>query len=459
MSSSYDVIVVGAGSAGYACAFRAAQLGLHVALLEEDKLGGTCLHRGCIPTKALLHVAEAADTIRHSTEVGLKASLDAIDIDAVHTYKDGVVDRLHKGLQGLVRHNKVDLVHGTAHLEGPTTVTVADRTLTAPAIVLATGSYPRTLPHVPLGARVITSDEALRLHEIPNTVVVLGGGVIGVEFASVWASYGADVTIVEAADRLVPAEDEWTSKQLERSFRKRGITIRTGVGLARATETDTGVSAELDTGDVLKADLLLVAVGRAPRTDIAGLSNVGVELDRGFVVVDDRFGTSVPGIYAVGDVVAGLQLAHRGFQHGIAVAEHIAGLSPAPIDETGIPRVTYSKPEIASMGLTESQARAVYDEVDVLVYDLAGNGKTQIARGSGGIKVVRSSSPKENGRILGIHMVGSGVGELIGEAQLIYNWEAHAADLAPYIHAHPSIGEALGEAHLALAGKPLHVHS
>lgn len=458
MSTSYDVIVIGAGSAGYACAFRASQLGLSVAVIEEDKLGGTCLHRGCIPTKALLHVAEAADTIRHSTQVGIKASLDAIDIDAVHTYKDGVVDRLYKGLQGLVRHNKVELVHGTASIEGRDTVTVGDRTLTAPAIVLATGSYPRTLPHVSLGTRVLTSDEALQLHEIPNTVVVLGGGVIGVEFASVWASYGAEVTIVEAADRLVPAEDEWASKQLERAFRKRGINVRTDVGLARATETDNGVSAELDSGDVINADLLLVAVGRAPRTDITGLSKVGVELERGFVVVDDRFGTSVPGVYAVGDIVAGLQLAHRGFQQGIAVAEHIAGLSPAPIEETGIPRVTYSNPEIASMGLTESQAREVYGEVDSLVYDLAGNGKTQIARGSGGIKIVRSSSPKEPGKIVGIHMVGAGVGELIGEAQLIYNWGAHADDVAPYIHAHPTIGEALGEAHLALAGKPLHAH-
>lgn len=459
VTNTYDIVIIGGGSAGYACAFRASQLGKTVALVEQNKLGGTCLHQGCIPTKALLHTAEVADAVRESTHFGVKASLDAIDIDAVHAYKDGVVDRLHKGLLGLARHNKVELITGTARVTGVGTVEVGDTTLTADAIVVATGSYPRTLPNVPLGDRVVTSDEALQLRELPNKVVVLGGGVIGVEFASVWASYGADVTIVEAAPRLVPAEDEWTSKQLERAFRKRGIAFKTNARLARATETDSGISAELEGGEAIHADLLLVAVGRAPRTDTAGLTEAGIELDRGFIVVDDHFRTSVSGVYAVGDVVAGLQLAHRGFQHGIAVAEHIAGLTIAPIDETGIPRVTYCSPEIASMGLTETEARERYGEIEAFTYDLAGNGKTQIIRGAGGMKVIRSAGEVEPGRIVGIHMVGTGVSELIGEAQMIYNWDAHADDIAPYLHAHPTVGEALGEAHLALAGKPLHVHS
>jgi dihydrolipoamide dehydrogenase len=291
---------------------------------------------------------------------------------------------------------------------------------------------------------------------VPEKVVVLGGGVIGVEFASVWASFGVDVTIVEALPRLVPNEDEFASKQLERAFRKRKIAFKTGVRFTGAKQNDTGVSVSLESGETLEADLLLVAVGRGPNSAGHGYEEAGVQIDRGFVLTNDRLQTNLPNVYAVGDIVPGLQLAHRGFQQGIFVAEEIAGLAPRVIDEKGIPRVTYSHPEVASVGLTESQAKEKYgSDVTTFTYDLGGNGKSQILKTSGGVKLVKAP----DGPVVGVHMVGDRVGELIGEAQLIYSWEAFPEDVAPLIHAHPTQTEALGEAFLALAGKPLHVHS
>jgi dihydrolipoamide dehydrogenase len=272
-----------------------------------------------------------------------------------------------------------------------------------------------------------------------------------------WASFGAEVTIVEALPRLVAAEDEASSQALERAFRKRKIQVRTGTPFQSLKVTDDGVAVTVDGGDVLEAELLLVAVGRGPSTDGLGYDEQGVAMERGFVLTDDRLRTNLDGVYAVGDIVPGLQLAHRGFQQGIFVAEHIAGLDPSPIDETGIPRVTYSHPEVASVGLNESAARATYgdDAVETITYDLGGNGKSQILQTQGFVKLVR----RKEGPVVGVHLVGDRVGELIGEAQLIYNWEAYAEDVAPLVHAHPTQNEALGEAHLALAGKPLHAHS
>ncbi|MFI9006369.1 dihydrolipoyl dehydrogenase [Actinosynnema sp. NPDC053489] len=452
--TSADLVILGGGSGGYACAFRAAELGLSVILVEKDKLGGTCLHRGCIPTKALLHAAEVADNAREGDQFGVKSSLEGIDIAGVNSYKDGVVGRLYKGLQGLVKANKVTLVEGAGTFVGPNAVEVDGQRYTGKNVVLATGSYARSLPGLEIGGRVITSDQALNLDFIPEKVVVLGGGVIGVEFASVWASFGADVTIVEALPRLVPAEDEYASKQLERAFRRRGIKFKTGVKFTGATQGDSGVSVTLESGDVLEADLLLVAVGRGPNTAGHGYEEAGVALERGFVVTDERLRTNLPGVYAVGDVVRGLQLAHRGFQQGIFVAEEIAGQNPKVIDEAGIPRVTYCKPEVASVGLTEAAAKEKYGSVETFVYDLAGNGKSQILKTAGGVKLVKAP----DGPVVGVTMVGERVGELIGEAQLIYSWEAYPEDVAPLIHAHPTQTEALGEAFLALAGKPLHVH-
>ncbi|GAB3584900.1 dihydrolipoyl dehydrogenase [Calidifontibacter terrae] len=451
----YDLVILGGGSGGYACALRAAELGLSVALVEKDKLGGTCLHRGCIPTKALLHAAEVADSAREGAKFGVNTTLESIDMSGVHRYKDGVISRLHKGLQGLVKAATIDYVEGEGQLSSPTTVTVGDRTLTGRNVVLATGSFAKSLPGIELGPRVMTSDQALSLDFVPNNVVVLGGGVIGVEFASVFASFGANVTVVEALPRLVAAEDEAISKQLERSFKKRKIVARTNTRFAGATASDTGVTVTLDGGETLEADLLLVAVGRGPVTDNLGYAEAGIALDRGFVTTDERLNTSVAGVRAVGDIVPGLQLAHRGFAQGIFVAEDIAGLSPAPIVESTIPRVTYCDPEIASVGLTEAQARETYGEVTTYDYNLGGNGKSQILGTQGFVKLVRAA----DGAVVGVHMIGARMGEQVGEAQLIVGWEAMPEDVAALIHAHPTQNEALGEAHLALAGKPLHAHA
>lgn len=452
--TSADLVVLGGGSGGYACAFRAAELGLSVIMIEKDKLGGTCLHRGCIPTKALLHAAEIADAARDGDQFGVKSALEGIDIAGVHSYKDGIVGRLYKGVQGLAKAHRITLVEGEGTLVNATTVRVNDTEYTGRNVVLATGSYSKTLPGLDLGGRIIASEQALNLDFVPEKVVVLGGGVIGVEFASLWRSFGADVTIVEALPHLVPNEDEFLSKQLERAFRRRGITFRTGVKFTGARPTDTGVGVSLESGDQLDADVLLVAVGRGPNTAGYGYEQAGVHLERGFVRTDERLRTNVAGIYAVGDIVPGLQLAHRGFQQGIFVAEDIAGLRPPVIDEAGIPRVTYCEPQVASVGLTEAAARDKYGSVQSLTYDLAGNGKSQILKSPGALKVVRAP----DGPVVGLHIIGNRVGELIGEAQLIYNWEALPEDVAPLIHAHPTQTEALGEAHLALAGKPLHVH-
>ncbi|ONI79172.1 dihydrolipoyl dehydrogenase [Actinosynnema sp. ALI-1.44] len=452
--TSADLVILGGGSGGYACAFRAAELGLSVIVVEKDKLGGTCLHRGCIPTKALLHAAEIADNVREGDQFGVKSSLEGIDINGVNSYKDGVISQLYKGLQGLAKLNKVKMVEGTGTFVAPNAVDVDGTRYTGKNVVLASGSYAKTLPGLDIGGRIITSDQALNLDYVPERVVVLGGGVIGVEFASVWRSFGAEVTIVEALPRLVPLEDEYASKQLERAFRKRGIKFKTGVRFTGATQTDDAVTVSLESGDQFEADLLLVAVGRGPNTAAMGYEEAGVTMDRGFVLTDERLRTNLPNVYAVGDIVPGLQLAHRGFQQGIFVAEQIVGQNPKLIDEAGIPRVTYCKPEVASVGLTEAAAKEKYGSAETLVYDLAGNGKSKILKTSGGVKVIKAP----DGPVVGMTLVGERVGELIGEAQLIYGWEAYPEDVAPLIHAHPTQTEAIGEAFLALAGKPLHVH-
>ncbi|HEX8971005.1 dihydrolipoyl dehydrogenase [Oryzihumus sp.] len=454
-AENFDIVILGGGSGGYACALRAAELGLSVALVEKGKLGGTCLHMGCIPTKALLHAAEVADTAREGEQFGVKTTFESVDMKGVHAYKDGVISRLYKGLQGLVKSRKVELVEAEGRLVATNTVEAGGRTLVGKHVVLATGSYAKTLPGLEIGGRIMTSDQALFLDDVPSRVVVLGGGVIGVEFASVFRSFGAEVTIVEALSRLVAAEDEAVSKQLERAFRKRKIAFKTGVKFAGATQSGDTVTVSLESGESIEADLLLVAVGRGPNASGMGYEEQGIAMERGFVLADERLRTNVEGVYAVGDIVPGLQLAHRGFAQGIFVAEEIAGLSPAVIDEMGIPRVTYCDPEIASVGLTEAQAREKYAEVETLEYNLGGNGKSQILQTQGFVKLVR----EKDGPVVGVHMIGARMGEQVGEAQLIYNWEALPSDVAGLIHAHPTQNEALGEAHLALAGKPLHAHA
>ncbi|MEH1168314.1 dihydrolipoyl dehydrogenase [Micromonospora sp. CPCC 205539] len=456
--ATFDIVILGGGSGGYAAALRAAQLDLSVALIEKGKLGGTCLHNGCIPTKALLHAAEIADQTRESEQFGIKAELVGIDMAGVNSYKDGVISRLYKGLQGLVGGSKnITLVSGAGKLVGTNVVEVDGKRYTGRNLILASGSYAKSLPGLEVdGERIITSDHALTLDRVPSSVIVLGGGVIGVEFASVWKSFGVDVTIVEALPRLVAAEDEESSKALERAFRKRKINFKVGKPFEKVEKTDNGVKLTIQGGETVEAELLLVAVGRGPNTANLGYEEQGVKMDRGYVLTDERLRTSVPNVYAVGDIVPGLQLAHRGFQQGIFVAEEIAGQNPAVIDEVGIPRVTYSDPELASVGLTEAKAKEQYgDKVQTYNYSLGGNGKSQILKTTGFIKLVRVA----DGPVVGVHMVGARVGELVGEAQLIYNWEAYPAEVAQLVHAHPTQNEALGEAHLALAGKPLHAHA
>jgi len=455
--ATVDLVVLGGGSGGYAAALRAAELNMSVVMVERDKVGGTCLHRGCIPTKALLHSAEVVDTIHEAGQFGVAgASFDAVDMSGVNSYKDKVVAGLFKGLTGLVNSRGIEVVQGEGRLSSPTSVQVGDRTIEAGHVLLATGSFARSLPGLELDQqRVVTSDDVLDFDRVPASVVILGAGAIGCEFASVWSSFGADVTIVEALPHLVPLEEETCSKQLERAFRKRGIKQELGARFERVEHTDNGVRVHLEGGKAVEAELLLVAIGRGPVSHDLGYEQAGVEMERGFVKVDAYCQTSVPTISAVGDLIPTLQLAHVGFAEGILVAERLAGLPVTPVDYDGVPRVTYSHPEVASVGLTSKVAtERGYDVVEA-AYDLAGNGKARILGTAGSVKVIAS----KDGPVLGVHMVGERVGELIAEAQLITNWEALPAEVAQLIHPHPTMSEAVGEAHLALAGKPLHSHS
>jgi dihydrolipoamide dehydrogenase len=453
--SNFDLLILGGGSGGYAAALRGAQLGLSVGLIEQDKVGGTCLHKGCIPTKALLHAGEIADNTREAAQFGVSATLNSIDMNGVNSYKDGVIAGLYKGLQGLIKSRNVTYIEGTGRLVNQKTIEVNGVAYTGKNIVLATGSYAKTIPGLDIdGVRVITSDHGTKMNYIPKSAIVLGGGVIGCEFASVWKSFGVDVTIIEGLNHLVPLEDESSSKLLERAYRKRGINFELGIKFKSHKVNADSVTVTLEDGREFTAEILLVSIGRGPVTDGIGYQEVGVAMDRGYVLVDDHCRTNIPGIFAVGDIIPTLQLAHVGFQEGILVAETVAGLNPRPINYDGVPRVTYSEPEVASVGLSTKIAKERGYDVVELDYNLAGNGKAQILKTAGSIKLVA----QKNGPVLGIHMVGSRVGELLAEAQLIFNWEASADDVAPLIHAHPTMSEAMGEAHMALAGKPLHAH-
>ena len=453
--SEFDLVILGGGSGGYACALRSAQLGKNVVLIEAEKVGGTCLHKGCIPTKALLHAGEIADGAREGARFGVKSTLEGIDMAGVNSYKDGVVSRLYKGLQGLIKSRGITYVEGHGKLVSKNSVEVNGQVYTGKNIVLATGSYAKSLPGLEIdGHQIITSDHGTKLDYVPKSVIVLGGGVIGCEFASVWKSFGAEVTIIEGLPHLIALEDESSSKQLERAFRKRGINFELGVFFKSVEKSSDGVTVTLEDGKTFTAELLMVSVGRGPVSENLGYEAAGVEMDRGYVLVDNKCRTNVPGIWAVGDLIPTLQLAHVGFAEGMLVAEEIAGLNPRPINYDGIPRVTYSDPEVASVGLTTAEAKKRGHDVIELTYDLAGNGKAQILNTAGSVKLIA----EKNGPILGVHMVGARVGELLAEAELIFNWEARAVDVASLIHAHPTLSEAMGEAHMALAGKPLHAH-
>jgi dihydrolipoamide dehydrogenase len=450
----FDVVVLGGGSAGYAAAIRAVELGMTAAIIEKDKLGGTCLHRGCVPTKAMLHAAEVADAARSAAEVGIQASFDGVNIAGVYSYRDGIVAKKFKGLQGLLKARGITVIAGEGRLVAANTVQVGSDLIIGKNVVLATGSFARSLPGLEIGGRVITSEHALQLDNVPGRVAILGGGVIGVEFASVWRSFGTEVTIIEGLPHLVPNEEESISKQLERAFRKRGIDFKLGIRFQSVTQHETGVVITLEDGTAVEADYLLVAVGRGPVTQGLGYEEVGVQMDRGYVLTNERLATNVSGVYAVGDIVPGLQLAHRGYQQGIFVAEEIAGLHPVVVADINIPKITYCDPEVASVGLSEAQAVAEHgsDRVSAYEYNLVGNAKSEILGTAGTVKVVRLL----DGPVIGVHMIGSRVGELIGEAQMIVNWEAYPEDVAPFLHAHPTQNESIAEAMLNMAGKPLH---
>ncbi|MCX6495023.1 MAG: dihydrolipoyl dehydrogenase [Actinobacteria bacterium] len=451
---NFDLVVLGGGSAGYSAAVRAVELGMTVVLIEKDKLGGTCLHRGCVPTKALLHSAEVADVARDAAEFGVIASVQGIDIAKVNAYRDEIVAKKYKGLQGLIKARGITVVEGEGRLSSATTVSVNGDNFIGKNVVLATGSYAKSLPGLQIEGRVITSEQALALDYIPARVAILGGGVIGCEFASVWRSFGSEVTIIEGLPHLVPNEEESISKGLERAFRKRGIDYKIGVRFSGVTQDDQGVTVTLENGETVAADLLLVAVGRGANTAGFGFEEVGVTVDREYVVTNERLQTNVPGVWAVGDIVPGLQLAHRGYQHGFFVAEEIAGLNPIVISDVNIPKVTYCEPEVMSVGLTEAKAVEQYgaDKIAAFEYNLAGNAKSEILGTPGLVKVVRV----KEGPIVGVHALGSRVGEMAGEAQIAVNWEAQPEDIAPLVHAHPTQNESMGEAFLYLAGKPLH---
>jgi dihydrolipoamide dehydrogenase len=466
---THDVIVLGAGTGGYSVALRAAQLGLEVALVEKEKVGGTCLHWGCIPTKAILQSAEVAEHAQDAGDFGVRASYEGIEVAALNEHKDGVVDKMWKGLQGALKGRGVETVHGTGRLAAADTVVVdtsdGEVTLRAPSVVLASGSTPREMPFAPFdGEKVISSDHALHLDELPESAIVLGSGAVGMEFATAWSAFGVDVTIVELEDRLLPLEDADSSKEVQRAFRKRDhLDVMVGAKMTEVETTDKGVSCKVETSkgetETLEAQILLVAVGRGPRTEGLGYEEVGVELDRGFVVVDEYCRTSVDGVYAVGDVVPTLGLAHASFQEGFLVADQLGGLDVLPIDYRGIPRVTYSHPEVASVGWNEADATEAGHEVVVEKYPFQALGRAAMMKATGTVKIVALKDADAEGgagRVLGIHIVGPRATDLIGEGQLIYNWEALPTDVAHFVHAHPTLNEAIGEAHLALAGRALH---
>ncbi len=455
-TQEYDIVVLGAGSGGYAASIRAAELGLKVALIEGDKVGGTCLHRGCIPTKALLHAAEVADEMREGASIGVRGSFEGIDMGQLNSYKTGVIDRMYKGLTGLIKAHKIDTINGWGRLVDKNTVDVDGTLYRGKNVILASGSYSKTIG-LDITGRVITSDQALNMDEVPGSAIILGGGVIGVEFASVWNSYGTDVTIIEGLPHLVPNEDEAVSKNLERAFRKRKIAFKTKTMFDHVDQHDNGVTVYTQDGKTFEADYLLVAIGRGPATANLGYEEAGIAMDRGFVLTNDRLQTNVEGVYAVGDIVPGLQLAHRGFLQGIFVAEEIAGLNPKVIDENVIPRVTFCNPEIASVGLNQNKAEEKYgkENVEAVEFNLAGNGKSQMLGTAGFVKLVR----QKDGPIVGFHAIGARMGEQVGEGELMVSWEAFPEDFEGLIHAHPTQNEAIGEAILALAGKPLHTHN
>jgi dihydrolipoamide dehydrogenase len=466
MADTYELVVLGGGTGGYSCALRAASLGLKVALVEKEKVGGTCLHWGCIPTKAFLQAAEVAEHTRTADAYGVNATFGGVDIDKLLGYKNGIVNTTWRGLQATIKARGIETVHGTGRLKDARTLVVrtdeGERTLSATkALVIATGSTPRGLPIDGAeidGELIVTSDHVMTLNRVPTRPIVVGASAVGVEFATVWHGWGAEkVTLIEALDALVPREDIDTSKMLARTFRRAGINVLTSTMLTQVEKHHGEVRVTTRDGKTLEGDLLMIAIGRRPVSEDMGLEDAGVNLNNGFVVVDElcRTGVSWDGgaQYAIGDVIPTLGLAHASFQEGFLVAEQVAGQRVRPIDYLGVPRVYYSHPEIAAVGFTEQELKDQDIPYDTRTSPFSHNARAAMMRGTGHVKVLAG---KDNGRVLGIHVIGPRATELIAECQLIYNWEALPTEVAEFIHPHPTLTEAIGEAHLALAGKPFH---
>jgi len=464
--ANFDVTIIGSGPGGYVAAIRAAQLGLKTALVEKSPaLGGTCLHLGCIPTKALLYSAEVLDVAREADRFGVKTGEVRLDLAAAHKHKADVVRRQAKGIEFLMKKNNITVVQGHGRLKGPGMVEAAARDggvrrLATKNVVLATGSVPKLLPGLKVdGTRVITSTEALALEFVPRTLLILGAGAVGVEFASIYARFGSDVTIVEMLPRVLPIEDEDSSAELNKAFRRRGIDIRVGTKVENVKVADKGVEVQVQSEkggkETLKADVLLVAVGRHPVTEDLGLEGTRVEMERGFVKTDARMRTGEPSVYAIGDLLATPALAHVASHEGIVAAEAIAGKNPGPINYDQVPNCTYSEPEVASIGLTEQAARARGHQVRVGRFPFPVLGKGRIMETQEGfVKLVGAERYDE---LLGIHIVGPRATELIGEGGMALRLESTVEDMFLAIHAHPTLSEAMGEAALALHTRGLHL--
>ena len=470
-SNAFDVVILGGGNAGYSAAFRAVSLGLSVAMVEKDKVGGTCLHRGCIPTKALLHAAELTDEIREAGNFGVIVQEPQVDWGKVLNFKDSVVGRMYKGLSGLVARKKtLELVEGEGRLTDAKTITVktkeGERALTAnKGIVLASGSFPRDLPFIATdGDKVQNSTHGLSAQDIPSSVVIVGGNYIGLEFASVYRSFGAEVQVVEMLPKIAPAEDADISEALHKLLQKRGIKFHLGTSVAGASTTDSGVEVEIEGKDddkkTLTADRMFVAIGRGPNTQDMGYEEAGVAMDKGFIVVDQQFRTNVEGVYAIGDAVwvpdanwPHPQLAHVAYAEGMRVAELLAGESPTAVDYRNIPHVIYCQPEVAAVGLTEDKAKELGMEVETKRYPFSANARAlMLGGGQGFVKTVA----EKGGAVVGVHIIGPRASDLIAEAMLVTSWEAYPSELAEIIHPHPTLTEVVGETFLELAGKPLH---
>lgn len=462
MAQDYDVIVIGSGPGGYVAGIRAGQLGLKAAVVERDPFfGGTCLHRGCIPTKALLHTASVLDEIREAAGIGIEVAEPRLDMAAAQKNKQKVVDTNARGIGGLFKKYKVDGLTGTGRIAGPGKVEVSGeggtKTYSTKNVLIATGSVPRAVPIAEAdGERVVNSDHILQLGHVPASLAVLGAGAVGTEFASMFTSFGAKVTVIEMLDRLLPLEDEEVSKELARAFRKRGIAAKTGTKLAGVERTEGGVRLSFDgTDETVEAEMLLVAVGRGPYTEGLGLDGVGIETERGYIAVDEVQRTGVDGVYAIGDVITrGPWLAHKASAEGIVAVEHMAGHPTRPIDPKRVPSVVFTDPEVASVGLTEAAAREAGYDVAVGKFPFAALGKAKIEGKSGGFfKIVRD---KKYDEVLGVHIIGVHATDLIAEACVALQVEATTEELFRAVHAHPTLAEGMAEAAHAAHGAAIH---